>query len=281
MLIGPVPDSKLLETPMKILRKISFCILSVFLLTSGCAEPESEVPPVLSILEGIEDLNEQREALEMQKIRDKTAADQAAGGNPEEPATSVPPDFPLEGKYVAKFETATGEFIVEVDRSWAPVGADRFYKLVKDGFYDEARFFRVVPGFMVQWGLAADPAMTAKWNQQIQDDQVIEKNTQGFITFAKTNNPNSRTGQVFINYGDNRNLDSMGFAPFGKVTSGMDVVTNINSEYGEDPNQGEITAKGNAYLNESFPRLSFIKTARIISDDLAPPTEAAATSEAE
>ena len=126
---------------------------------------------------------------------------------------------------------------------------------------------------MVQWGLAADPAMTAKWDASIIDDPVIKQNTRGYITFAKTGRPNSRSGQVFINYGDNRNLDGQGFAPFGKVERGMDVVTRINSEYGESPQQGRITAEGNAYLEKSFPNLSYIKTARITSDDLAEPEE--------
>jgi peptidyl-prolyl cis-trans isomerase A (cyclophilin A) len=167
-------------------------------------------------------------------------------------------------KYKVKFETTCGDFVVEVHREWAPVGADRFHDLVSKGFYDECGFFRVVPGFMVQFGINGEPTTQQKWREAtIKDDKVIKSNTRGFITFA-TSGPNSRTSQVFINYGDNSRLDDMGFAPFGEVVEGMDVVDRINPQYRERPQQGEIQTHGNAYLKEKFPKLDFIKTATIV-----------------
>ncbi len=171
---------------------------------------------------------------------------------------TAPPD------YKVKFDTSRGVFVVEVRRDWAPVGADRFYELVKSGFYDDARFFRVVPGFVVQWGLNKDPKVSAEWREkQIPDDPVKESNKPGYLTFAKTGQPNSRTTQLFINYGDNAQLDSMGFAPFGRVTEGMDVVAGLYSGYGEAPQQNLIESEGNAYLQRDFPKLDYIKTARV------------------
>ena len=166
--------------------------------------------------------------------------------------------------YKAKFDTSKGVFVVEVHRDWAPGGADRFYNLVKNGFFDDARFFRVVSGFMVQFGINGDPKISAPWRDaRIQDDRVTQSNKRGMITFA-TSGSNSRTTQVFINFGDNSRLDGMGFAPFGQVVSGMDnVVDKIHSGYGESPNQGGIQAQGNAYLKGSFPNLDYIKKVTI------------------
>lgn len=166
--------------------------------------------------------------------------------------------------YRAKFETSKGDFTVEVTRAWAPLGADRFYNLVKDGFYDDARFFRVIQGFMAQFGINGDPQVSARWRTaRIQDDPVKQSNTRGMITFAM-GGPNTRTTQLFINFGDNSRLDSQGFPPFGRVVLGMDVVDKINSEYGETPNQGMIQQQGNAYLTAQFPRLDYIKKATIV-----------------
>lgn len=165
--------------------------------------------------------------------------------------------------YKAKFDTSAGIFVVEVHRAWAPKGADRFYNLVKNGFYDGCRFFRVVPNFMVQFGINGNPAVQEHWRQaNVTDDPVKETNKRGTITFA-TAGPNTRTTQVFINFKDNGGLDRQGFAPFGQIVSGMDVVDKINAQYGEKPNQGEIQSKGNTYLNASFPKLDYIKTATI------------------
>ena len=166
-------------------------------------------------------------------------------------------------RFKAKFDTSKGAFVVEVHRDWAPQGADRFYNLVKNGFFDDARFFRVVPDFMVQFGLNGDPGIQKNWaNANIQDDPVKQSNKRGYITFA-TRGANTRTTQLFINFKENAGLDGKGFAPFGEVTSGMDIVDKINSQYGERPNQGSIQAEGNAYLNKEFPKLDYIKKATI------------------
>lgn len=173
--------------------------------------------------------------------------------------------------FKARFDTTKGAFTVEVTRSLAPNGADRFYNLVKSGFFNDVAFFRVVPGFMVQFGMSGDPKVTAAWNgARIPDDPVKGSNTRGTITFAM-GGPNTRTTQVFINFANNTRLDGMGFPPFGKVTEGMDVVDKINGEYGDmpqqggsGPNPGYIGMQGNAYLKKNFPNLDYIKSATIV-----------------
>jgi len=169
------------------------------------------------------------------------------------------------GKYKVKFETTAGNFIIEVRREWAPIGAQRFYELVKSGFYDECRFFRVVPGFMVQFGINGDPATQRKWERNIKDDAVRHSNKKGYVTFA-TAGPGTRTTQVFINFVNNGSLDSQGFAPFGEVIEGMTSVQNIYSGHGETPDQGQVNQRGNEYLNESFPELDYIRKAEIIDE---------------
>jgi peptidyl-prolyl cis-trans isomerase A (cyclophilin A) len=171
--------------------------------------------------------------------------------------------------YKVRFDTSKGSFVVEVHRDWAPLGADRFYNLVKNGFYDNARFFRVISGFMVQFGINGDPQVSAKWRQaNIHDDPVRASNHAGYVTFA-TAGPNTRTTQVFINYADNQALDRQGFAPFGQVTSGMSVVKALYSGYGEGapqgdgPEQGRIQSEGNKYLISAFPKLDYIKKATV------------------
>ncbi|HEV3140831.1 MAG TPA: peptidylprolyl isomerase [Vicinamibacterales bacterium] len=167
--------------------------------------------------------------------------------------------------YKAAFDTSAGKFVVEVHRDWAPKGADRFYNLVKNGFFDECRFFRVVPNFMVQFGINGDPDVQSHWAggpANLTDDPVKQSNKKGYITFA-TRGKDTRTTQVFISYKDNAFLDSQGFSPFGEVTSGMDVVEKINPDYGEKPNQGSIQQQGNVYLKASFPKLDYIKKATI------------------
>jgi peptidyl-prolyl cis-trans isomerase A (cyclophilin A) len=172
--------------------------------------------------------------------------------------------------YKVKFDTSKGPFIVEVHRDWAPLGADRFYNLVKNGFFNNTRFFRVVSGFMVQFGINGDPAISSQWRSaRINDDPVKKSNGRGLITFA-TAGPNTRTTQDFINYADNAALDGQGFAPFGQVTSGMNVVDALYSGYGEGapsgggPEQGRVQSEGNAYLTSSFPKLDYIKSATIV-----------------
>ncbi len=173
------------------------------------------------------------------------------------------------GVYKAKFDTSQGVFVVEVHRDWAPNGADRFYNLVKNGFYDDARFFRVIEDFMVQFGINGDPKISAVWRDaNIKDDSVMESNLRGYVTFA-TAGPDTRTTQVFINYGDNAGLDGQGFAPFGKVVSGLEVVDHLYKAYGEGapngngPNQGLLQSQGNAYLKKNFPQLDYIKKATV------------------
>jgi len=166
--------------------------------------------------------------------------------------------------YKVKFDTSAGIFEVEVHADWAPNGADRFYNLVKNGYYDGCRFFRVLPGFMVQFGINGDPAVQRNWEHAtIADEPVKQGNTRGMITFAKSAAANSRTTQVFISFKDNSFLNRQGFAPFGKIVSGMEVVDKIYSMYGEKPEQGRIQSEGNAYLARQFPKLDYIKKATI------------------
>ncbi|QDT65723.1 peptidylprolyl isomerase [Calycomorphotria hydatis] len=192
---------------------------------------------------------------------------------------TVPLEKPCPDLFKVKFETTAGDFELEVHRGWAPVGADRFYKLVKAGFYDDCKFFRVVPGFVVQFGINGNPNVSAIWrNATIKDDAVKESNKRGYITFA-TSGPNSRTTQLFINLEDNPRLDGMGFAPFGDVTKGMDVVDKIYSRYGERPDQGRIQSQGNRYLNAAFPELDGITKVTVISELGEPVAEAAPSEE--
>ncbi|MGE4158260.1 MAG: peptidylprolyl isomerase [Planctomycetota bacterium] len=163
-----------------------------------------------------------------------------------------------------RFETSCGDITVQVNRSWSPLGADRFYALVTSGYFDGCAFFRVVPGFVVQFGLNGDPKITAAWRAaNIHDDPVTQTNNRGRLTFA-TAGPNTRTTQLFINLANNPRLDSMGFSPFGEVVEGMDVVDKINKEYGERPNQALIQTQGEAYLSKSFPKLDIIQSAKIL-----------------
>jgi peptidyl-prolyl cis-trans isomerase A (cyclophilin A) len=171
--------------------------------------------------------------------------------------------------FKVKFETSKGDFVVQVNKEWAPLGAERFFQLVQSGFYDKARFFRVVPTFMVQFGINADPKVSMLWqNLVIPDDPVKQSNTRGKITFG-THGPNSRTTQVFINYVGNAYLDASGFSPFGEVVSGMEVVDSFYSGYGETYPKGNgprpelMQTQGNEYLEQYFPRLDYIKKASI------------------
>jgi peptidyl-prolyl cis-trans isomerase A (cyclophilin A) len=171
--------------------------------------------------------------------------------------------------YKAKLDTSKGVVVIDVRRDWAPNGADRFYNLVKNGFYDDTRFFRVISGFMVQFGINGDPEISTPWRTAtIKDDPVKQSNKRATITFA-TSGPNSRTSQVFINFADNSALDGQGFAPFGQVSAGMNVVDALFSGYGEGaprgrgPDQGRIQREGNAYLGKDFPKLDYVKKATI------------------
>jgi len=172
--------------------------------------------------------------------------------------------------YKARFTTTKGDFEVEVTRAWSPQGADRFYNLVKNHFYDGASFFRVLPGFVVQFGISSQPEVARAWAQaKIPDDPVTQSNLRGYLTFA-TAGANTRTTQVFINLVDNAGLDKMGFSPLGKVTTGMEVVEKLYSGYGEGaprgrgPDQGRLTTEGKTYTDKEFPLLDSIKAAVIV-----------------
>lgn len=198
------------------------------------------------------------------KNQDAPSTGEPAYANPAKLTAKAPATFE------AQFNTTKGKFIVKVTRALAPHGADRFYNLVRSGYFTDVAFFRVVPGFMCQFGISGNPKIAAKWrNATIPDDPVKGSNTRGTITFA-TAGPNTRTTQLFINYADNSRLDGQGFAPFGKVIKGMDVVDNIYSGYGDGPpfghgpNQTLIQTEGNAYLKRDFPKLDYIKSAIIL-----------------
>ena len=203
---------------------------------------------------------------------------QAEDATKEEKPSTASPGFtdpakltgPAPETFKAQFDTTRGKFTIEVTRSLSPNGADRFYNLVHSGYFKDVAFFRVIPGFMCQFGIHGDPGVSAKWRAAaIADDPVKGSNTRGTITFA-TAGPTTRTTQLFINFADNINLNGMGFSPFGKVTEGMDVVDKINGEYGEGaprgggPNQGRVQAEGNTYLKKDFPNLDYIKSATIV-----------------
>lgn len=203
-----------------------------------------------------------------------TACATDAGGS-RAPQGLIQPDraalaTPAPDSFKVAFETSKGNFVVQAHRDWAPRGVDRFYHLVQLGYFDDTRFFRVLSGFMAQFGLHGDPRVNAAWEPlTIEDDPVKQTNRRGMVTFA-TGGPNTRTTQLFINYADNSRLDPMGFAPIGEVVEGMAVVDSLHADYGEGapdgtgPDQGKIASEGNAYLTREFPRLDFIRHARIV-----------------
>jgi peptidyl-prolyl cis-trans isomerase A (cyclophilin A) len=172
-------------------------------------------------------------------------------------------------RFSVELETTRGPIVVEVDPTWAPLGAARFRELVEAGFYDDVAFFRVVPGFVAQAGMSGDPALNKKWRDaRIKDDRVTQSNTRGTVTFA-TSGPHARTTQFFINLKDNTRLDAMGFAPFGIIRD-MTIADALNGEYGDGapngrgPQQGRIQREGNTYLRAEFPNLDFIRRARLL-----------------
>ncbi len=170
--------------------------------------------------------------------------------------------------FQVKFTTTRGDFIVTVNRAWAPIGADRFYNLVNHHFYDNASFFRVVPGFVVQFGISAYPPVAAAWEKaNIKDEPVTQSNKRGYLTYAKTSMPNTRSTQIFINLNDNTGLDRQGFSPFGYVDAqGMKVVEMLYDQYGDSagPDQDQISKQGKPYLDKGWPKLDSIKTATLI-----------------
>lgn len=219
-------------------------LLGLLAALAGCTQPQQADPP-----------------LPMGAPLPKAAKEDAAAPD----VGDVPASFQV------KFETTKGDFVIEVHRDWSPHGAARFYELVKAGFYDDCRFFRAIPGFMVQWGIHGDPKVMDKWRDaNIPDDRPTGANRQsnkpGFVTFAKSGAPNSRSTQIFVNYNDNSQLDADGFTPFGHVVSGMEVLESLNSKYGESASQQQqrIQHEGNAYLDKAFPGLDSIKKATLV-----------------
>jgi peptidyl-prolyl cis-trans isomerase A (cyclophilin A) len=195
----------------------------------------------------------------------KPAAPSASLADPSKFTEKAPDSFKV------KFDTSVGSFTIEVTRALSPNGADRFYNLAKSGFFTDVAFFRVIEGFMCQFGIHGNPKVATAWRTaNIQDDPVKASNTRGMVTFAKTGLPNSRSTQFFINFGDNTQLDTMGFSPFGKITEGMDVVDKIYKGYGEGaprgngPDQMRAQSEGNAYFKKEFPKLDYIKSATLV-----------------
>ena len=229
--------------------------LSVFAQQSGGAKPAAQKPTT-----------QKPAGTKPATTKPTTAKPATAKPTPPNPALRTPSKLTAVAPalYKANFDTTAGSFVVEVHRDWAPKAADRFYNLVRNGYYDDTRFFRVIPNFMVQFGINGNPAIQKVWRDaNITDDPVTQTNKRGAITFA-TAGPNTRTSQVFINYRNNAGLDKQGFAPFGEVISGMEVVDKINAEYREQPDQGRIQAEGNRYLVKAFPKLDVIKKATIV-----------------
>lgn len=193
---------------------------------------------------------------------------------PQAPEAAPAPDIApvtAPAQFRVRIETSRGPLVLEVHRDWSPHGVDRFFQLVESGFYDNTRFFRVLPGFVAQVGMSGDPVTQAAWDaRQIPDDPVVQGNRRGTVTFAKSSLPNSRATQIFINLVDNTSLDGMGFSAFAEVVEGMSVVDALYGGYGEGrpqgegPSQGRIAAEGNAYLEREFPRLDYIRTARVV-----------------
>jgi homoserine O-acetyltransferase len=178
---------------------------------------------------------------------------------------------PARAVFQARFETSKGDFVMEVHRDWAPIGADRLYNLVRTGFYDDSRFYRIRAGFIAQFGLPGDPAVTAVWyDRAMPDDPVVESNTRGFVAYAMTG-PDTRTTQLYINLADNSRLDDQGFAPIGRIIEGMDVVDRLYAGYDETAGggmrggkQGKIRSGGNAHLDAEFPNLDRLIRATIL-----------------
>jgi peptidyl-prolyl cis-trans isomerase A (cyclophilin A) len=237
----------------------------------GCEAPPSEDAKVSKPSEKVEE----KKASSPTPPATPEKAAQPPSSEPSKPIADalLAPDKATEkapGTFKVKFETTQGEFTVDITRAWAPQGADRFYNLVKIGYFENIAFFRVVDGFMVQFGIHGEPRVNTAWRMaRISDDPVKESNKRGYLTFA-TSGADSRTVQMFINFGDNSRLDAQGFSPFGKVSAGMDVVDKLYKGYGEGapmgggPEQGRIQMQGNAYLKSAFPKLDYIKTASLI-----------------
>ncbi len=237
----------------------SACLMAAALVIGGCAKQGGEQDAAGGAVS-----KRPQAAPASASTPSPSAASGAATAPTPENATATAPE-----KFKARFRTSNGDFVIEVTRAWSPRGADRFYNLVKIGYFDEIAFFRVIPGFMAQFGIHGDPAISAKWRAaKIQDDPVKTSNKRGYLTFAMAG-PNTRTVQFFISFRDNGSLDSQGFSPFGRVVEGMSVIDGIYDGYGEGapsgrgPAQGAVQTQGNAYLKKSFPKLDYILSASV------------------
>jgi cyclophilin family peptidyl-prolyl cis-trans isomerase len=233
--------------------------LLIFSAVCGCGETE-QTP---GLPQGLGEYEQTRKNQDLPPAKQEMKPEDLPynlGPNPNEKIS-----VPQTGTFKVKFETTAGDFVVEVHRDWAPVGAQRFYELVQDRFYDECRFFRVVPGFVVQFGINGKPEKHRKWDRKISDDKVVQTNRRGTLCFA-TSGPDTRTTQLFVNFDNNTNLDGLGFSVFGEVIEGFHNVEGINPQYGEQPQQNLIEQQGNAYLERAFPELDYIKRATVISE---------------
>jgi peptidyl-prolyl cis-trans isomerase A (cyclophilin A) len=257
--------------PTSVVLGIPILLLS---LVVGCGG-EPEAPPADDSAAAVEEAAAPTtEAAGPDVAAPDAAPDEAPTATETELAPLLDPDHPemnqrAPDRFRARFRTTAGDFVIQVHRNWAPLGADRFYNLVRHGFYDDSHFFRVIDGFVAQFGLSGNPEVSAAWSfSEIRDDPVSESNRRGTVTFA-TGGPNTRTTQLFINLGNNTNLDSSGFSPFGEVVEGMEVVDRLYSGYGDGapygsgPDQGLIERRGKAYLEREFPQLDRIERARI------------------
>ncbi len=238
-------------------------LVSAFGILTGCNTSEDKKPAAAENTETKTEAKPEPKKEEA-KVEVKAPAITTGFADPSKLTEKAPETFK------AQFDTTKGKFTIEVTRSLSPNGADRFYNLVRSGYFTDVVFFRVIPGFMCQFGIHGDPKVSAAWRPaNIADDPVKSSNARGAITFA-TAGPGTRTTQLFINFGDNNRLDGMGFSSFGKVSDGMDVVDKINGEYGEGapggkgPDQGRIQQEGNDYLKKDFPSLDYIKSASIL-----------------
>jgi peptidyl-prolyl cis-trans isomerase A (cyclophilin A) len=248
-------------------RYVLFFAFLLVVFSVSCAEKETEVPKKEEIKEV-----EPPEVKQEPEVKPPTEVEppaETSGVNPALLDPSLAKDRAPD-RFHARFDTTKGPFTVEVDRSLSPLGADRFFNLVKIGFFEDIALFRVLDGFVVQFGISGNPEINEKWSAaRIKDEPVKASNLKAYITYAK-GGKDTRTTQLFINLADNTNLDQMGFPPFGKVVEGMTVVESFFSGYGEGaprgrgPSQGLIQSQGNKYLKSQFPKLDYIEKATIL-----------------